>query len=76
MKRVKFSKEALLSLDAILREMGITLHEDSNTNDEIDGTIIGYDGKAISIEEALSLFDLLSSKEFSISEIQSHFNKL
>ena len=57
MKRVKFSREALLSLDAILREMGITLHKDSNTNDEIDGTIIGYDGKAISIEEALSLFD-------------------
>jgi hypothetical protein len=48
--------------------MGITLHEDSNTNDEIDGTIIGYDGEAISIEEALSLFDAISFKEVSISE--------
>lgn len=62
MKRVKFSKEALLSLNAILREMGITPHEDSNTNDEFDGTIIGYDGEAISIEEALSLFESESAR--------------
>ena len=66
MKCVKFSEKAILSLDAIIREMGITLHEDSNTNDEIDGTIIGYDGKAISIEEALSLFDFQHRK----SEVQ------
>lgn len=57
MKRVEFSKEALLSLDSILREMGITLHEESNTNDEIDGTIIGYDGEPINIEDALLLFE-------------------
>ena len=68
MKRVKFSKEALLSLDAILHEMGITPHEDFNTNEEFDGTIIGYDGKAISIEEALSLFDIHSSKGFMTDE--------
>lgn len=58
MKRVKFTKESLSSLDEILCEMGITPHDDSNTNDEFDGTIIGYDGEEISIEEALSLFDL------------------
>lgn len=57
MKHVKFSKEALLSLDAILHEMGITPHEDSNINDEFDGTIIGYDGEPINIEDAFSLFD-------------------
>lgn len=58
MKRVKISEESLLSLDVILQEMGITLHKDSNTNDEFDGTIIGYDGEPISIEDAFSLFDL------------------
>lgn len=67
MKRVKFSKEALSSLDAIIREMGITLHKDSNTNDEIDGTIIGYDGEPTNIEDALSLFDLQHRK----SEVQN-----
>lgn len=57
MKRIKFTKEAITSLDAILREMEITPHENSNINDEIDGTIIGYDGEPINIEDALSLFD-------------------
>jgi hypothetical protein len=72
MKRVKFSKEALLSLDAILCEMGITPHEDSNTNDEFDGTIIGYDGEAINIEEALSLFDIHSSNLVSDERFMKH----
>ncbi len=76
MKRVKFSKEALLSLDAILREMGITLHEDSSTNDEFEDTIIGYDGKAISIEETLSLFNLLYSNEVRLIDANALHSKI
>ena len=63
MKQLKFSKSHLKSLDAILREMVITPNEDSNTEDEFDGTIIGYDGEAISIEEALSLFDTVDKED-------------
>lgn len=63
MKQLKFSKNNLKSLDSILREIGITPHEDSNTNDEFDGTIIGYDGEKISVEEALSLFDTVDKED-------------
>jgi len=51
-KHIDFSEEALSSLDKILNEMGL-IDKDS----DCDGTIIGYNGESINIEDGLSLFE-------------------
>lgn len=51
MKHIDFSEEAL-SLDKILNEMGLI-----NKDSDCDGTIIGYNGESINIEDGLSLFE-------------------
>ena len=52
MKHREITKESISHLDNILKECGITTQDKS----DYDGTIIGYDGNPISIDEALSLF--------------------
>ena len=52
MKHINFSEEALSSLDKILNEMKL-IGKDS----DYDGTIIGYNGESINIEDDLSLFE-------------------
>jgi hypothetical protein len=51
-KHIDFSEEALSSLDKVLNEMGLI-----NKDSDCDGTIIGYNGKSINIEDGLSLFE-------------------
>lgn len=52
MKHIEFSTDSLDRLDTILRDSGLI----SDDPKDYDGTVIGYDGNTISIDEALSLF--------------------
>jgi hypothetical protein len=52
MKHIEFTGDSLDRLDTILRDSGLI----SDDPKDHDGTVIGYDGNMISIDEALSLF--------------------
>ena len=52
MKHIEFTTDSLDSLDTILRDSGLI----SDDPKDCDGTVIGYDGNTINIDEALSLF--------------------
>ena len=52
MKHIEITKDSLDRLDKILRDRGLI----SDDPKDCDGTVIGYDGNTISIDEALSLF--------------------
>lgn len=52
MKHIEFTTDSLDRLDTILRDCCLI----SDDPKDCDGTVIGYDGNTISIDEALSLF--------------------
>lgn len=52
MKHIEITTDSLNRLDTILRDRGLI----SDDPKDCDGTVIGYDGNPISIDEALSLF--------------------
>ena len=52
MKHIEFTADSLDRLDTILRDSFLISDNPKNC----DGTVIGYDGNKISIDEALSLF--------------------
>lgn len=62
MKRINFSEEALSSLNKILNEMEL-IGKDLN----YDGTIIGYNGEPVDIEDGLSLFEEVDNERFNNS---------
>ncbi len=52
MKHIEFATDSLDRLDTILMDSCLI----SDDPKDCDGTVIGYDGNKISIDEALSLF--------------------
>lgn len=52
MKHIEFTTDHLDRLDTILRDSDLI----SDDPKDCDGTVIGYDGNTINIDEALSLF--------------------